>query len=259
MIRGFILDMDGVIFKGEELIPGADSAIEKLRERGRLVFLSNNSTRSREEYAEKIEELGLNIKEEEILPATYATARFIREEYPEATVYAIGSLGLLKELIYASVRLTSKPEKADLLVTGSDLDISYGKFASATQVLLAGKPWISTNADKLYPSNRGLIPGTGLIVGALSYITGREPVIIGKPSKHIVNQALKLLNLPREECIIVGDIIESDIRAGKNAGIKTALVLSGVTTKEDVEKSELKPDYVYSDLSEFASAIESLE
>lgn len=256
MFRGFILDMDGVVFRGEELIPKADSAIERLREIGRVVFLSNNSTRSREEYAEKIEELGLNIREEEILPATYATAKFVRENYPKARVYAVGALGLLKELLYAGVRLTSKPEKADLLVTGSDPEISYEKFASATQVLLANKPWISTNADKLYPSKRGLIPGTGLVVGALSYITGREPIIVGKPSRHIVDQALKLLDLPREECIIVGDIIESDIRAGKNAGIATALVLSGVTSEDQVKSSKLKPDYVYKDLSEFVNSLE---
>ena len=249
--RGYIFDMDGVLYRGSEPVPGAAETIERLKKRGRrVVFVSNNSTLSREDYAEKIQEMGLPITEEELIPATYATARHVRERYPAERVYVVGALGLIKELLRAGVRVTQHPSKAGVLVTGSDPEISYQKLSDATSLLLRGCPWVSTNADKLYPSERGILPGTGAVVGALRYITGREPLIIGKPSKHIMEQALRVLGVPREECLMVGDIIESDVLAGRSVGVDTALVLTGVTRREDLEASEVKPDYVIESIAE---------
>ncbi len=249
--RGYIFDMDGVLYRGSKPVPGAAETIERLKKKGRkLVFVSNNSTLSREDFAEKIREMGLPIEEGELLPATHATARYLAERYAESGVYVLGALGLVKELLLAGVRLTQQPAKAEVLVTGSDPDISYRKLSNATELLLRGCPWISTNADKLYPSESGMLPGTGAVVGALQYITGREPVVIGKPSAPIMEQALEMLGLPREECLMVGDIIESDVLAGRRVGVDTALVLTGVTRREDVEASPVKPDYVIESIAE---------
>ncbi len=250
--KGYIFDMDGVLYRGDTLIPGAVETLEALRRRGsRLVFVSNNSTRSREDYAERIAELGLPIAEEEIIPATYATARYLAERHAEARVFVVGALGLIKELLEAGLRLVAEPERADILVTGSDPAINYQKLSQATALLLAGKPWVTTNLDRLHPAEDRIIPGAGAVVGALQYVTRRAPdVVVGKPSGHIVEQALSKLGLAREECLIVGDIIESDILAGKNAGIDTALVLTGVVGREEVERSEIKPDYVLESITE---------
>ena len=250
--KGYIFDMDGVLYRGDTLIPGAVETLERLRRRGkRLVFVSNNSTRARDDYAERISELGLPIAEEEIIPATYATARYLAERHAQERIFVVGALGLVKELLRAGLRLVAEPERAEVLVTGSDPAINYQKLSQATSVLLAGKPWITTNLDKLYPAEDRVIPGTGAVVGALQYITGRQPdVVIGKPSRPIMEQALKALGVPREECLMVGDIIESDVLAGKNAGIDTALVLTGVAKPEDVERSEVKPDYVLKSIAD---------
>ncbi len=243
--KGFIIDMDGVVYREKEVIKGSPEAIKKLKELGKkIIFISNNSTRSREEYMEKLVEMNLPIDIDEIMPATYALAKYVSRTYPDKKVFVIGTLGLIKELIWAGVKLTDDEDKADILVTGSDLSINYEKFKKAVKILLKGKPWIATNKDKLHPTQSGLVPGAGLIVGALSFVTGREPEIIGKPSKHIVEEAIKKIGVKKDECIIIGDLIESDILAGKNAGIATALVLSGATSKESLEKSEIKPDYV---------------
>ena len=250
--RGYIFDMDGVLYRGDTPIPGAVETLSRLRRHGkRLVFVSNNSTRAREDYAERIRELGLPIAEEEVIPATYATARYLAERHPGKRVFAVGALGLIKELLRAGLSVVAEPERADILVTGSDPAINYQKLAQATSLLLRGKPWVTTNTDKLYPAEDRVIPGTGAVVGALQYITGRAPdVVIGKPSAHIMEQALSKLGLAREECLVVGDIIESDVLAGKNAGMDTALVLTGVASREDVERSEVKPDYVLESIAD---------
>lgn len=250
--RGYIFDMDGVLYRGNAVIPGAVETLKRLREKGRrLVFVSNNSTRSRDDYAERIREMGLPVFEEEIIPATYATARYLAERYPDKRLFVIGALGLVKELLRKGLALVSEPEKAEILVTGSDPAINYQKLSQATSLLLEGKLWVTTNTDKLYPAEDRIIPGTGLVVGALQYITGRAPdVVIGKPSKHIMEQALTKLGVDRRECLMIGDIIESDVLAGKNVGVDTALVLSGVSSREDVEKSEIKPDYVLKSIVE---------
>ncbi len=243
--EGFIIDMDGVVYREKEVIEGSIEAIKRLKKLGKkVIFISNNSTRSREEYMEKLRDLNLPIEIDEIMPATYALAKYISRNYPEKKAFVLGTLGLLKELLWAGVKITEDEEKADILVTGSDLNINYEKFKKATKILLADKPWIATNKDKLHPTQSGLVPGAGLIVGALSFITGKKPIIVGKPSKNIVEEAIKKIGVKKDKCIIIGDLIESDILAGKNAGISTALVLSGATTKEDLKRSKIKPDYV---------------
>lgn len=252
----FIFDMDGVLYRGNRAIKGAKEAIDILRENGKkLVFLTNNSTRAREDYEERIKKLGFEISIDEIIPATYATARYVAEKYKNKKAFVIGSLGLIKELVLAGIKLTDKRENAEMLITGADLSITYEKLTIATNILLENKPWITTNCDKLYPAENMITPGTGYIVGSLQYITGREPIVIGKPSKEIVEQAIKKANAKKEACVIIGDIIESDVLAGKNAGIATALVLSGVTKKEDLSKSRIKPDYVYNDIREIAEVV----
>jgi len=251
--RGYIFDVDGVILLGGEAIEGSGEAIRSLKGRGRKVaVVSNNSTRSREDYVEKMRENDLPIEEEELIPATSGTAQYLRERYASTKIFPLGGMGLLKELLLAGLKLVDDPGKAELLVTGTDPDLNYTRLRKATEILLNGAPWVTCNTDRLYPlTPQKLIPGTGLVVGALSYVTGREPdVVIGKPSTPLMEQALSSMGISREECLVVGDILDTDILAGKNAAISTALVLTGVTTREEAEKSSIQPDYIIQSLEE---------
>lgn len=247
--QGFIFDMDGVIYRGNKPIPGAIETIDALREEGKkLVFVSNNSTKAREDYQDKISSLGLPISVDEIIPTTYATAQYLAKNAKDAKIHVIGSAGLIKELVKADLHLCDDYH-VDHLVTGSDTAINFQKFTNGVRALLGNAKWIATNVDKLYPAENGITPGTGVVIGALSYTTGRNPdVVIGKPSTEIMHVALSKIGT--RNCIIIGDILESDIKAGKNVGIKTALVLSGVTRSEDLGESDIAPDYVLSSIKE---------
>ena len=255
--KGFIFDMDGVIWRGDNVIDGAIEVIARLRKAGkRLSFVSNNSTKSRKKYMEKISNLRLPIDISQIVPSTYATAEFISNEKPSAKIYVIGAPGLREELTNAGLVLCEEPDNVDYLVTGSDPDINFKKLTYGVRVLLSGTKWVATNPDRLFPSAQGVLPGTGAVIGSLQYMTRRRPdVIIGKPSVHLINLALKMLGLTAKDCVIVGDMLDTDVLAGKAANMAAVLVLSGVTNYEDLRKSEIKPDFVLNSIKDLISVV----
>ncbi|MEM4472959.1 MAG: HAD-IIA family hydrolase [Archaeoglobaceae archaeon] len=243
--KGFIVDIDGVISRSVEPIEEGVRGVKKLLELGKkVVFVSNNSTRSRKVLMERLKSFGIEVGEENIVSATHATARFIAMERERAKVFTTGEDGLKAELIEAGLRLVDYNE-AEYLVVGSNRKINYDLMTKALRCCLRGVRYIATNPDKIFPSEDGPTPGTGMIIGALYWMTGRLPdVIVGKPSRVIMLEALRKLNLKPEEVVVVGDQIEIDVLAGKSIDAETLLVLTGVTKKEDVEKAEIKPDYV---------------
>ena len=260
-IRGLLLDVDGVISRGGKPIERAIEGYKLLKEHGiRTVFVSNNSTRSRRFTLERFRNFGLDVTEDEIVIATHATARFIAKEKPGAKVYTTGEEGLKEELRSEGLNIVEYTE-AEYLVVGSNRGINFRIFTEAMRLALKKEiRYVAVNPDKIFPAEDGPIPGTGLVIGALYWMTGRKPdVIVGKPSRIIMEQALERLGLDREEVAIVGDQIDVDIKAGKDVGIKTILVLSGVTTrvnyKEMVKKHGLEPDYVFEDLYEVAQIL----
>ena len=249
--RGFILDVDGVICRGRKPIEEGIRAVKMLRDMGKkIVFVSNNSTRSRRIFVERFSRFGLDVSEDEIILATYATARFIANESKNAKVFTTGEEGLIEELELAGLKVVDYDE-ADYLVVGSNRRIDYNIMTKALRLCLRGVRYVATNPDRIFPGEDGPIPGTGMIIGALYWMTGRLPdVIVGKPSRVIMEEALRMLNLKPEDVVVVGDQVEIDVRAGKEIGATTLLVLSGVTKKEDLIRYDERPDYVLNDLGE---------
>jgi len=252
--KGFILDIDGVIGRGERPIPEGIEGVRRLRELGKkLVFVSNNSTRSRTIMIDRFNRFGIEVSEDEMLLATFATARYLKREAGKARIFTTGEEGLIEELELAGHEVVDYSD-AEYLVVGSNRGINFEIMTKALRCCLAGIKYIATNPDRIFPGEDGPIPGTGMLIGALYWMTGRMPdVVIGKPSKVIMEEALDILGLKADEVVVVGDQIEVDVKAGKAIGATTLLVLSGVTTKEnlrDMIKKHGEPDYVLGSLRE---------
>ncbi|RLG57044.1 MAG: hypothetical protein DRN83_02755 [Hadesarchaea archaeon] len=256
-ISALLLDMDGVLYSGDRTIDGAADAVERFRSEGKkLLFITNNSASTREKYARKLARMGIRTSVRSIITSGYATAVYLKEHSPGARIHVVGGKGLKFELRRAGLTLVSgeEVETATHVVAGLDQKIKYDKIADGLRALLAGAEFVATNLDPTYPSEKGLLPGAGAIVGALRGCSGREPdVVIGKPSPHIINMAMSFLRTNPGETAIIGDRIDTDIEAGRRAGLRTILVLSGACTEEDLRRAKnagASPDFVFESITE---------
>ncbi|MDI6883925.1 MAG: HAD-IIA family hydrolase [Hadesarchaea archaeon] len=256
-ISAVVLDMDGVIYRGDRPVRAAARAVKRLRDSGKkLVFSTNNSASTRAAYVRKLARMGIPAREHEIVTSGYATAIYLQKHTPLARIYVVGENGLRSELKRAGLNLVpiKKPETATHVVVGLDRTINYGKIAGGLRALLAGAEFIATNADATYPTERGLSPGAGATVGALAGCSGRNPsLVIGKPSPYMIEIALELLGTKPSETAIVGDRLDTDIRVGKKMGLRTILVLSGACTKREADRAkntEMAPDFVFKNIAE---------
>ena len=262
--KGIILDIDGVLKRGSTPIPGAPETVKKLRELGlKIIFLSNLSTKSREQYVDILRnKIGVDVSPDELVLATSATADYVAKHSKTKKVYFVGHKGLRDELEKAGLIIVDDPEEAEFLVAGSPFDEkgfvteeNKWKFTGAIRaILLAKARFVAVNPDKLFPGPDGKpIPGTGTFLGAITAATGVKPVIIGKPSEEIYRIALDKIGASPSEVIMVGDQLETDIIPAKKLGLTTVLVLSGLTKREDLEKLDPEKksmiDYVFEDVS----------
>lgn len=264
-IEGIILDVDGVISRGKKPVEGSVEACRLLRDLGiKIVFVSNNSSRSRRMMIEKFRNLGIDVDESEIIVATHATALFIREKWGKSRVFTTGEEGFKEELENLGHEVVDDGE-AEILAVASNRNISFDLMTKALRYALNdGVKYVAVNPDRIFPGEDGPVPGTGMIIGALYWMTGRMPdYTVGKPSEIIIEQAIRKLGVEKEKVAIVGDQIEIDVVAGNKAGIKTVLVFSGVTDesnyKKKVEETGISPDYVFRNLYEFAQSLKSLK
>lgn len=245
-IKGVILDLDGTVYRGDRVLPGAPEAIKALRERGvRVVFISNKPLQRRRDYAQKLNRLGIPARSEDVINSSLVLARYLAREMPGAVVFAIGEPPLLEELAEAGLRLSEDPSEVEVVVASFDRTFDYRKLNIAFQALKRGAHFFATNPDAACPVEGGEIPDAGAVIGALKGCTGRDvELVAGKPSPLMVQTALDVLGVSPQRCLIVGDRLETDIRMGKEAGMVTTLVLTGVTSLEDLAGSSIKPDYV---------------
>lgn len=252
MIQGYLLDLDGTVYRGERLIPGADKAIATLRSRGRrIVFLSNKPLHSRRDYAQKLTRLGIPATEHDVVNSSYVLAQYLAHRAPGARVFAIGEEPLLAELRTANLVLTDDPKKIEYVVAAFDRTFDYHKLNVGFQALRRGAHFIATNPDRTCPVEKGEIPDAAAIIAALEATTNKKvEEVVGKPSRHMVEAALKQLGVTADRCTIVGDRLETDVAMGLNAGLITILTLSGVSSREDLNGSPLQPDYVIDSLAE---------
>jgi 4-nitrophenyl phosphatase len=254
-LDGLILDMDGVLWHGPDPIPGLTSFFDTLEHLALpFVLATNNSTGTREHFMTKLAGLGVQVAPEQILTSSYATADFLLElTEPGASVYLVGEAGLEDALTTRGFRLSS--DNARLVVAGLDRGFSYGKIAIAARLIRNGARFIGTNPDRTLPTPDGLYPGAGTMLAAIAAASGVEPLIVGKPEPLMIQHALRTLGTPPARTAMVGDRLDTDILAGKRAGIKTILVFSGVTQPEHMAASELQPDWAFDDIRALAAAL----
>lgn len=255
----FIFDLDGVIYRGNTLLPGVKQTLKALEEKGeRICFLTNNSTLSRKGYCKKLARWELKIKQNQLFPSSYLCALYLKNYKrvgSEARVMIIGERGLSQELKTEGIDITWSPEKAKHVVVGMDRRLNFNKLSLAYQAIINGAEFIATNTDLTYPLEKKTIPGAGAIVKALEVSTRKTPFTLGKPETFGLRIVLEHTGFSSSQAILVGDRLETDIAAGNKAGIRTVLVLSGITSRRELEKAPaaLKPGYVISSLPQLLS------
>jgi 4-nitrophenyl phosphatase len=241
---GFLVDLDGVIYLRRSPVTGAAEFLEEVRSSGRrLIFLTNNSSRTREDYVSVLSGFGIESSVEEIVTSALAASRFVAGRYPGKSVFVVGEEGLRKELVGCGIRLVGEPP-ADLVVVGIDWSFTYEKLKRATIAIRSGARFISTNRDPTYPTEKGLYPGAGSIVSAIQTASGKRPLNVGKPSRWIFDLCAGILGIESSRVAVIGDRVETDIVGARRAGMGGVLVLTGVTSKSDLDSLPLEPDLV---------------
>jgi len=240
---GFLLDMDGVIYRGNQLVPGADRFISYLRSEGHpFLFLTNNSQRSRRDVAHKLHRLGIEASHEEVFTCAMATARFLASQRPGGTAFVVGENGLANALHINGY--TVAEDDVDFVVVGEGRTINFEILEHATRLVDKGARLIATNMDTRCPTESGIRPGCGAIVAMIEKATGKEAFSVGKPSPVMMRIARQELGLRTDEVVMVGDTMYTDILGGVQMGYTTVLVLSGHTTAEEVADYAYRPDYI---------------
>lgn len=251
-----VLDMDGVIYRGKAPIPGSVEAIHKLREAGRKVrFLTNNATKSSEEYSEKLSGMDIDADPAHILTSGIATAIHVRKAMGKNKAYVVGSRSLALEMAREGVELVGWAD-AEVVVVSLDQEFSYQKLYDAMRAVRRGCPLVSTNRDPVVPDEQGFVPGAGSITSAVETASGVSALNIGKPSTLILQIAERTWGLKRDSTCIVGDRLDTDMAAGNSFGWRPVLVLSGSTRPSDISQglpNAYRPSATYRDLQEFVS------
>lgn len=240
---GFLLDMDGVIYKGKELIPGADVFVKKLQERKiPFLFVTNNSQRSRRDIQVKLTKMGITVDESNVFTCAIATARFLAKQKPNGTAYVIGDSGLMNALHLNGY--ANDDVDPDYVIVGEGKSFNMNMIETATKMIMNGAKLIATNMDPNCPVADGIRPGCGAVVAMLEAATGKKAFSMGKPSPIIFREARKELGVRTANTYMVGDTMETDIVGGVEMGYKSVLVLSGGTKKDDLNNFAYCPDIV---------------
>lgn len=240
-----IFDLDGTLYLGKKTIPGSIEKIREIKAKGiQTMFFTNTGTRSREGLVEKMNDMGFSISKEEMYCGAYVLAEYIKEKYPKKTIFTISENGLKDELIEAGQEIVS--ENADIVAVSLDRKFDYEKLSKAYKMISNGAIFLATNNDRTYPFSEGKMPGAGAILSSIEYASGKKAKIIGKPNSFAF-KIMQKKGIDKKTTLMIGDRIETDIMFAKNCGIKSALVLSGVSEKKDI--LEIKPDYIFESVS----------
>lgn len=244
--KGYLIDLDGTVYRGNEVIESAIPFIKTLNEnRIPYLFVTNNSSKTAKQIAEKLNYMGIETTEEHVMTSSMATAQYIKREMPTKRAFVIGELGLYQALKEEQIEMihTDHQTKADIVVIGIDRSITYEKLALASIHIQNGAIFLSTNQDAAIPTERGLLPGNGSLTSVLTTSTGVTPTFIGKPQPEIILQSLKKLKLQKEEVLMIGDNYQTDILAGIQSGLDTLLVFTGVSQLSDLKNFNVQPTY----------------
>jgi arabinose operon protein AraL len=260
MFRGFIFDLDGTVYLSDQLIPGADEVIRRLRKRGRkVVFLSNKPIQTREDYASKLTRLGIPTQPDEVINSTFVMVHYLKGNAPHARIFVVGEIPFIEELKRAGFKITEEPREVDYVIAAFDRTFDYRKLNIAFQAIKLGAHFVATNPDRTCPVEGGEIPDCAGMIAAIEAVTGKKvEIIVGKPSPLMIQAALEVMALKPEDCILIGDRLETDIKMGKESGIATGIVLTGVTdekTLKEYRHSPLRPDFVFQSIVDVENLI----
>ncbi len=248
----YFFDLDGVIYRGDERLPGAREFIEWIEATGRTyLYLSNNSMASPAQVAERIKALEIPAPLERVVTAGSAAAAYLGHTYPGARAFVLALPSMAQMVADAGLHLLGEEEgaQAQVVLVGLDRLLTYARLSVAVQAVLNGAAFVTVNRDPLLPTEGKLEPGAGSIAAAIEASTGISPYVVGKPEPGIVLEALRQIGAKPEETVMIGDGITLDIPAGHNAGLDTILLLSGITSRAQVASAAIQPDAVYTDLA----------
>ena len=246
----FIIDLDGVVYIGEEPIPGVVETLKTLRELNKgVVFLTNDSRFSSEDFARKLQGMGIAASPKEVLTSGMALAHYLKENYEleGKTAFVVGSPALKEEIRRIGLRIT-EGDKANFVIVGGHPNFNYEEMKLASLAIQNGALFFGTNRDANFPTPQGLLPAAGAILASIEVASGKRAITAGKPEPIMMEVAKSLLP-SKERIALVGDRLDTDILGGKRAGLTTILVLSGITSRADLAKSEIAPDYVIDNLA----------
>jgi 4-nitrophenyl phosphatase len=250
--EAFIFDMDGVLYRGKQALPGVGELIAALEARGLPYLLAtNNSTATPADYVRRMAGYGVTVDESHIQTSATATRDFLKRELPDrAKVLPIGAPALAEQLqMGTTFEITDDPDdNVAAVVVGLDQAFTYERMARAMKAIRNGARYIATNADATLPVEDGVLPGAGTMVAAIATASGKQPTVIGKPETLMMTTAVAQLGTTASRTVMIGDRLDTDILAAARAGLTTALVLTGVTTRDDLAGSDIVPDYVFTDL-----------
>jgi HAD superfamily hydrolase (TIGR01457 family) len=247
----YLIDLDGVIYRGNELLPGAKEFITWLEtNKKKYLFLTNNSFATAPQILSKLERLGIATNNAHLLTAGQAAVQYIARRFPKGVVYVVGEQPLME--LVESLDLTVAnidAQEADAVLVGLDRNFDYAIMTCAMNAVRSGALFITINRDPVLPIAGGFIPGCGALAAAIEVASGVTPEVVGKPEPMLLQEAMRMLDSQPDETVMIGDGLQVDILAGQNADTHTLLILSGSSSREDLEKSSIKPDHVYENLT----------
>jgi len=259
-IQALIIDMDGVLWHGSVAMPGLVEFFQTLRDKEiRFILATNNASLTQDQYVDKLAGMGVNVEAEQILTSGLATALYLSQQVEPAgtQVFVVGEDGATQPLLAQGFTLTGLYEQtADIVVCGKDQGLSWDKLATATLNIRAGAKFIGTNGDTTLPTERGVTHGNGAILAALQVATGVAPTIIGKPEPIMYQQAMTLLGTDKESTVAIGDRLETDILGAVRTGIRSIMVLTGISGETDLQTSAYQPTWVMSDIRAITQALQ---
>ncbi|MFT4037149.1 MAG: HAD-IIA family hydrolase [Thermomicrobiales bacterium] len=257
--KAWIFDMDGVLYLGSEMLPGCNELLDALTLRERKIMMAtNNSMSTPEAYEKKLAGMGMDVPASEVLTSAIATRDYLLRTLPEGSGIFVIGMPALREQIFDGTPfhpVQFGEEDPAAVVIGLDLQFSYDKLKQGFQALQTGALFVATNADTTLPLETGLVPGAGSIVAALAAASGRKPIVIGKPETPMLEAAMMRMGVSPDETVMIGDRLDTDVLAGRRAGTTTVLVLTGVSTRDDLVMAEALPDLIVSDLPSLVAAL----
>ena len=258
-VKAWIFDMDGVLYRGAEPLPGVADLFAALVLRERPFMLAtNNSMSTADEYVKKLETMGIAVSASAILTSAVATRDYLVKAFGDDLGIFVVGMPALKEQLFDGTRFhdVAFPRNVpDAVVIGLDKAFTYEKLATANAAIRAGARFVATNTDATLPTESGLIPGAGSIIAAIQTATGQTPVVVGKPEPLMLHMALQRMGVLPHEAVMVGDRLDTDIVAGERAGMLTVLVLTGVSTRDEIATASTLPDLVFTDLNAVTEAL----